>query len=127
MAIGESTNMALHIPHSERFWDKDGPIHLRPGVQRGPTHNIPCPGGIYYMSDFERAGGVPSVLKRLRSSLSDEDDALCKTIYEIADEAVIEDRVIRNIDEPFHKEGGIAILYVIWRRTVGRKTGSRFS
>ncbi len=113
MAIGGSTNTALHIPAIANDFGIKMDLSTFDQVSREVPHIMSLrPGGIYYMSDFERAGGVPSVLKRLRSSLSDEMTLSGKTIYEIADEAVIEDpAVIRSIDEPFHKEGGIAILY----------------
>ena len=113
MAIGGSTNTALHIPAIANDFGIKMDLSTFDQVSREVPHIMSLrPGGIYYMSDFDRAGGVPSVLKRLRSTLSDEMTLSGKTIYEIADEAVIEDpAVIRSIDEPFHKEGGIAILY----------------
>jgi dihydroxy-acid dehydratase len=64
------------------------------------------------MSDFDEAGGVPAILNRLRTKISDERTVSGKTLLQIADEAKVhDDEVIRPLDRPFHKEGGIAVLY----------------
>ncbi len=98
MAIGGSTNTALHIPAIANDFGIKMDLSTFDQVSREVPHIMSLrPGGIYYMSDFERAGGVPSVLKRLRSSLSDEMTLSGKTIYEIADEAVIEDPAVIKV------------------------------
>jgi hypothetical protein len=64
------------------------------------------------MSDFDHAGGVPAIMKRIKDHLYNEDTVSGKTVHEIADEArVLDEECIRPMERPFHKEGGIAILF----------------
>jgi len=113
MAIGGSTNTALHIAAVAS--DFDVPIDLKvfDQISREVPHLISIrPSGPYVMSDFERAGGVPAIMKRLGGILSDERTVSGKTIHQIAAEAqVLDEEVIRPLERPFHKEGGIAVLY----------------
>jgi len=70
------------------------------------------PAGSHYMEDLEFAGGIPAVLKRLKSKLNNTPTLSGKTIYQIADSAAIADEdVIRPLNRAYHKEGGIAVLY----------------
>jgi dihydroxy-acid dehydratase len=70
------------------------------------------PSGLYSMGDFERAGGVPAMMKRLEEDLSDESTVSGRRLKAILKEiSVIGAEVIRPKENPFHKEGGIAILY----------------
>ncbi|MDD1767637.1 MAG: dihydroxy-acid dehydratase [Methanomassiliicoccales archaeon] len=113
MAIGGSTNTALHIPAIASEFGHEVDLKVFDEVSRKVPHITSLrPSGPYYMSDFSKAGGVPVVLKRLKALLSDEMTVSGKTIYEIASEARITDpEVIRPVAKPFHKEGGIAVLY----------------
>ncbi len=113
MAIGGSTNTALHIPAIAREFDVQIDLKVFDKVSREVPHLISIrPSGPYVMSDFEEAGGVPAILKRLKAKISDERTVSGKTLHRIADEAkVLDDEVIRPLDRPFHREGGIAVLY----------------
>lgn len=113
MAIGGSTNTTLHIPAIAAEFGYDIQLKTFDKVSRDIPHIMSLrPSGPYFMSDFERAGGVPAVLKRLKSKLADVMTVSGKTIYQIADEARIYDcEAIRPITRPFHSEGGIAVLY----------------
>ncbi|MEM2943203.1 MAG: dihydroxy-acid dehydratase [Methanomassiliicoccales archaeon] len=113
MAIGGSTNTTLHIPAIAAEFGYDIQLKTFDKVSREIPHIMSLrPSGPYFMSDFERAGGVPAVLKRLKSKLADVMTVSGKTIYQIADEARIYDcEAIRPITRPFHSEGGIAVLY----------------
>jgi dihydroxy-acid dehydratase len=113
MAIGGSTNTALHLPAIASEFEIELGLSEFDTISREVSHLTSLrPGGKYYMSDMDRAGGVPAVLKRLRAQLSDQRTLSGKTIFEIADEARVKDpEVIRSLDDPFHREGGIAILY----------------
>lgn len=70
------------------------------------------PAGEYLMEDFHDAGGVPALLSRLAPLL----DLSCPTITgrtlgeNIAGAAVIDDRVIRPLDQPLAEAGGTFIL-----------------
>jgi dihydroxy-acid dehydratase len=113
MAIGGSTNTALHIPAIAKEFDMEIDLKVFDKISREVPHLISIrPSGPYVMSDFEKAGGVPAILKRLKAKLSDERTVSNKTLHEIADQAkVLDEEVIRPLDSPFHKEGGIAVLY----------------
>jgi dihydroxy-acid dehydratase len=113
MAIGGSTNTALHIPAIAKEFDVEIDLKVFDRISREVPHLTSIrPSGPYVMSDFEKAGGVPAILKRLRSKLSDERTVSRKTLHRIADEAKVHDEeVIRPLDRPFHKEGGIAVLF----------------
>jgi dihydroxy-acid dehydratase len=112
MAIGGSTNTALHIPAIAAEFGYNIDLKVFDDVSKKIPHLTSLrPSGPYFMSDFDLAGGVPVVLKRLRKELSDEMTVSGKTIHEIADEAkVLDPEVIRPMTRPFHKEGGIAVL-----------------
>ncbi|HSV42557.1 MAG TPA: dihydroxy-acid dehydratase [Methanomassiliicoccales archaeon] len=112
MAIGGSTNTALHLPAIAREFGYDIDLSTFDHTSREVPHltNI-MPSGPYSMGDFERAGGVPGMMNRLVSVLSDEITVTGKTVLQIAKGAnVANEEIIRPWDRPFHKEGGIAIL-----------------
>ena len=113
MAIGGSTNTALHIPAIAKEFDIDIGLKIFDKISREVPHLISIrPSGPYVMSDFEKAGGVPAILNRLKAKLSDERTVSGKTLHQIAEEAKVRDEeVIRPLDRPFHQEGGIAVLY----------------
>jgi dihydroxy-acid dehydratase len=63
------------------------------------------------MEDMEYAGGIPGVLNVLKDRLADNITTSGKNIKEIAEDGeVSDDDVIRPLDNPYKKEGGIAIL-----------------
>ena len=113
MAIGGSTNTALHIPAIATEFGQCIDLRVFDEVSRQVPHITSIrPSGSYFMADLDRAGGVPAVMKRIRKSLSEEDTVSGMTIYQIADEAkVLDEKVIRSVEDPFHKEGGIAVLF----------------
>jgi dihydroxy-acid dehydratase len=112
MAIGGSTNTVLHLKALAKELNIDLPLELFDRIGKKTPHitNL-LPGGTYYMEDLEFAGGIPAVLKRLRKRLHNLPTVSGKSIYQIADSTEISDpEVIRPLERPFHKEGGIAIL-----------------
>ena len=112
MALGGSTNTVLHIPAIAHEAGLKIKIDLFDRISR-ETPNITSlePAGDNYMEDLEYAGGVPGVIKVLKDKLNDCKTLTGKTIKEIAEEAVIYDNsVIRGLNNPYHKEGGIAVL-----------------
>jgi dihydroxyacid dehydratase (EC 4.2.1.9) len=64
------------------------------------------------MEDLEAAGGIPAVMKRLKSKLHDLQTVNGKSIHKIADQAkILDEDVIRPLNKAYRKEGGIAILF----------------
>ncbi|MEW6570257.1 MAG: dihydroxy-acid dehydratase [Nitrospirota bacterium] len=112
LALGGSTNTVLHIPAIAHDAGVDLPLETFDALARKTPHlaNM-LPGGEHFLEDLDWAGGIPALMKRLRSELHDGITVSGKRVYEITDAAEIEDEnVIRPIDKPYHKEGGIAIL-----------------
>jgi dihydroxy-acid dehydratase len=113
MAMGGSSNTALHVPAIATDFGIKVDLSTFDEVSKRVPHltNIK-PSGPYYMKDFDSAGGVPGMLRRLVDDLSDEMTVNGSSIKQIALRAPINDEeVIRPKERPFHQEGGIAILY----------------
>ena len=113
MAIGGSSNTALHIPAIAADFGVEVDLCTFDEISKRIPHLTSIkPSGPYYMKDFDAAGGVPAMLNRLLDDLSDEMTVNGETIKEIARQAMVRDEeVIRPKDRPFHVEGGIAVLY----------------
>jgi len=63
MAIGGSTNTALHLPSiAKELKHHSHPRHIRPHLKNNTKHLLNRPNGPYFMKDFDNAGGVPAVL-----------------------------------------------------------------
>lgn len=110
MAIGGSTNTVLHIPaiaeeagfvfDLERIND----ISLK-------TPNIVkiAPSSDYMMLDFENAGGIPAVITQLKKK-GIVKDLLTVHGRKWMDRRILNEEVIRPIENPYSNTGGIAIL-----------------
>ena len=112
MALGGSTNTALHIPAIAYEAGVEVPLEIFDRISR-ETPNIAAirPGGDYFMEDLEYAGGIPAVLKVLKDMLHDLPTVSGLTIHQIADMAEVEDpEVIRTPERAYRPEGGIAVL-----------------
>ena len=112
MALGGSTNTALHIPAIAHEMGIDVTLEMFDRLSRETPHiaNM-LPGGHHYLEDLDAAGGVPGVLSRLKPLLKDSPTVNGRSLLEIAgSSAVGDDDVIRPLDKAYHKEGGIAVL-----------------
>jgi dihydroxy-acid dehydratase len=70
-----------------------------------------APAGEHTMSDLEEAGGVPAVMSAARGYFNDIPTVSGETVHGILEGARAYDNgVIRSVDNPYHTEGGIAIL-----------------
>lgn len=113
MALGGSSNTVLHLMAiaNEAGIKLDLKTFDKISKQTPHITNIE-PAGEHFMEDLEYAGGIPAVLKRLKQRLNNVTTASGKTIFDIADEAVIYDEeVIRPFSRVYHEQGGIAVLY----------------
>jgi dihydroxy-acid dehydratase len=113
MAIGGSSNTALHIPAIAADFGVDIDLRNFDEISKRVPHLTSIkPSGPYYMKDFDEAGGVPAMLNRLVDLLSDEGTVNGTSIKDIARRTVVRDEeIIRPLSRPFHNEGGIAVLY----------------
>lgn len=112
MALGGSTNTVLHISAIANEVGIKLPLDVFDKISK----DTPCiasirPGGDYFMEDLEYAGGIPGVFKQLIKKLNNVSTVSGRTIRQIASAAhVFDEDVIRPINKPYHKEGGIAVL-----------------
>ena len=115
MALGCSTNTMLHLPaiaHEcgiELSFDMANEIS-----EKTPNLCHLAPAGDTYMEDLDRAGGVYAVMAELaRAGLLDTSLMTCtgKTVAENLEGVVNRNpEIIRPIDNPYTKTGGIAVL-----------------
>jgi dihydroxy-acid dehydratase len=115
MAIGASTNTVLHLPAIANEAGIKLELEIFDRLSR-VTPNI-CklsPASNQHIQDLDRAGGIPAVMKELSKKGLIEEECLTvngEKIKNIIKKAEIFDRnVIREIENPYLKEGGIAIL-----------------
>ncbi|MCI8812060.1 MAG: dihydroxy-acid dehydratase [Oscillibacter sp.] len=115
MALGCSTNTMLHLPaiaHEcgiELSFDMANEIS-----EKTPNLCHLAPAGDTYMEDLDRSGGVYAVMAELcKANLLDTSCLTCtgKTVAENLAGAVNRDEtLIRPIENPYSKTGGIAVL-----------------
>lgn len=113
MALGGSTNTVLHLMAIAKEAKVDLSLKDFDRISRNTPHisNL-RPGGEYFMEDLDYAGGIPAVLQRLLPKVKDNPTVSGKNVKTIAKEAFVFDAdVIRPLNQAYHKEGGIAILY----------------
>jgi len=112
MALGGSTNTALHIPAIAHEAGVRIGLDLFDRIARRTPHITDLlPAGEYFMEDLESAGGIPAVLRRLVAKLKDNPTVTGPSIKSIARSAeIMNEEVIRRLDRPYHREGGIAVL-----------------
>ncbi len=112
MAIGGSTNTALHIPAISKEFGCPVDLSEFDKISREVPHITSLrPAGQFHIRDLDNAGGVPAILKRLIDHIEDAPTVNGKSVMEIAKSATIADEnVLRPLDNPYHQQGGIAIL-----------------
>jgi len=113
MAMGGSSNTVLHIKAIANELGIELPLKEFDKISRSTPHIVNLrPSGEYFMEDLDAAGGIPAVLKRIKNKMNDVDTVSGKKISKIARECEIyDDDVIRPLSSPYHKEGGMAVLY----------------
>ena len=112
LALGGSTNTTLHLPAIAYEAGVNLNLDSFDALSKETPHITSLlPGGKYFMEDFEFAGGIPAVMKSLESHLEDNITVSGMTVKEICNKAENYDEdIIRPVDNPYHKEGGIAVL-----------------
>ena len=114
MALGGSSNTALHIPAIAS--EVDGvyvDLELFDEISREVPHiALISPAGEDTMMDLHEAGGIPAVLKTLADKIDTNQLTVSgKCIYENLEGVVNKNpSVIHPLDDPVHSDGGIAIL-----------------
>ncbi|MCC5949898.1 MAG: dihydroxy-acid dehydratase [Nitriliruptoraceae bacterium] len=117
MAVGGSTNAVLHLMAIAR--EAEVELHLEDFDRIGrrvPHIADTKPGGRYVMTDLDRIGGVPVVMKELLDAGLLHGDALTVTGRTIGEELEAADvpapdgEVVHPLRDPIHRDGGLAIL-----------------
>jgi len=115
MALGCSTNTMLHLPAIAHEAGVELSVDIANEVSdRTPNLCHLAPAGPTYMEDLNEAGGIYAVMKELTKKNLINLDCMTvtgKTVGENIKDAVNSNpEVIRPIDNPFMKNGGIAVL-----------------
>ena len=117
MAFGGSTNAVLHLLAIAHEADVDLTIDdFRKIGSRVPHLADVKPFGAYVMTDIDRVGGVPVVMKALLDAGLLHGDCLTVTGKTVAENLAginppdPDGKVLRALSEPIHKTGGITIL-----------------
>ena len=115
MAIGGSSNTALHLPAIAHEAGLKLPLSLFDQIsKKTPYLTKLSPGGFHHMIDLNEAGGIPAVMNELtKLGLINKG---CKTVTGKTIGALIKNAVItrpdviRTVEDPYRKTGGIAVL-----------------
>ena len=116
MAIGGSTNTVLHLPAIAYEVGISLSLNWVNEVGRKTPHLAYLrPGGIHHIQDLHEAGGIPAVMKVLseKGLIQTETKTVTgqTTGENIAGAKVKRPDVIKTIDQAYHSEGGLAILW----------------
>jgi len=116
MALGCSTNTVLHLMAIAREAGVSIDLEAFNQVSRKTPHLCQLsPAGHHHMEDLEQAGGVSAVMKELSGAGLIHDK--CMTVTgrsvkkNIQDSNVLNRDVIRSVKKPYHKQGGLAVLF----------------
>jgi dihydroxy-acid dehydratase len=115
MALGGSTNTALHIPAIAYYGEVD--ITLDDfDIQSGKVPHL-CslaPSGPHHMEDLHKAGGIQAVMKELSKKgvlYTDVITVSGRTVgQQISDAEVKDHTVISSVESPKHEKGGLTVL-----------------
>ena len=112
LALGGSTNTVLHLLAIANEAEVKLPLETFDKLSRTTPHIASIePVGDHYMEDLHWAGGIRAVMKRLGDRIKNNPTVSGKTIKKLVSEVdYIDEEVIRPVERPYHKEGGIAVL-----------------
>lgn len=115
MALGCSTNTALHLPAIASEAGIKLEIDLINEIKEEVPHLCSLsPGGKYHIQDLDEAGGIPAVIKRLLDNERFNGRMLTVTGQShgenLAGVQVKNDEVIRELADAYHAKGGLAVL-----------------
>jgi dihydroxy-acid dehydratase len=117
MALAGSTNAVLHLLAMAREAHVELELDDFDRISRQVPHLVDVrPAGRFVMSDLDRVGGVPVVMKELLDAGLLRGDCMTVTGKTVAENLAAMDvqapdgDVVRPVSEPIHTEGGTAIL-----------------
>lgn len=114
MGIGGSTNTVLHLTAIAYEAGIELPAARFDEISRKTPYIAKLsPAGTHHMIDLNEAGGINAVMKELSKKGVIHTDAMTVvgTVAEkIANAKILRPDVIKTVEEPYRKEGGLAIL-----------------
>jgi dihydroxy-acid dehydratase len=116
MALGCSTNTVLHLMAVAREVGVRIDLDAFNRVSEKTPHLCSLsPGGKHHIEDLDRAGGVSAVMKELSRKGLINTECLTvsgRRVKENLEHSRIRDKtVIRPLERPYHKQGGLAVLF----------------
>jgi dihydroxy-acid dehydratase len=116
MALGCSTNSVLHLSAIAAEAGLDFDLAMVNEIsEKTPNLCRLSPAGVHHMEDLNNAGGVYAVMKELAVAgliAENEQTVTAKTIGEnIADCNIKDASVIKTAENPYSKNGGLAVLF----------------
>ena len=116
MALGCSTNTMLHLPAIAHELGIDIDLHHVNDIsEKTPNLCHLAPAGNTFMEDLELAGGVYAVMKELEKKNLLNENIITVTGKTVKENLVniknYDNEVIRDIDNPFTKTAGLAVLF----------------
>src|SRR4029077_17742854 len=117
MALAGSTNAVLHLLAMAREAHVELELDDFDRISRRVPHLVDVrPAGRFVMSDLDRVGGVPVVMRQLLDADLLHGDCRTVTGATIAEDLTAlappapDGEIVRAFDAPIHPEGGTAIL-----------------
>ena len=114
MAIGGSTNTALHLPAIAHEAGVELSLDEFDAISRKAAYICKMsPGGTYHMQDLDEAGGICAVMKEVSKLglIHPEAKTITGTVGDrIKDAEVLNRDVIHSVDNAYMNKGGIAVL-----------------
>jgi len=115
MALGCSTNTVLHVPAVAHEAGIDLDLDDFDLMSTKVPHLCSLsPAGPHFLEDLYRAGGIQAVMKRLQGTNVLDGSVMTATGSTLSDNLakaeILDEEVIRPLENPYHEEGGIAIL-----------------
>ncbi len=115
MAIGGSSNTALHIPAIAHYAGIELTLKdINPISKRTPHLCTLSPSGPHHLEDLHRAGGIPAVMNELMKHKLIHGG--CLTVsggtlqHTLKGKEILDRSVIRPVSKPVHADGGLAVL-----------------
>ncbi|QXM09378.1 dihydroxy-acid dehydratase [Geomonas subterranea] len=113
LALGGSSNTVLHLLAIAHEAGVELPLETFDILSKTtPQIASMNPAGEHFMEDLDAAGGVAGVMKQLGDKIHD-----CPTLMGLSTKEIVaslkgvDESVIRPVDAPVKKEGGIAVLF----------------
>lgn len=114
MALGGSTNTALHLPAIAYECGEKLTLDTFDEVSNKTKQIVKLsPASSYFIEDFYEAGGVSAVLKVLKENklLKSNPTVALKDILDIAEKGeVFNKEIIRDFNNPYFNTGGLSVL-----------------